>query len=447
MTQVNKYTDRAAYRADAAERGTQSAVSMVESESAAIYDGVNVVVGKDAAEAGDAVVWDGANGAIRFVKGATLSVKRLPADLVPLAVVYARQGERLLIVALDNVPGKTQRWAHPYQVALSGFDLAAGGTLRLTFGSATQTVSVTYGAGATLIDVAQAINDALKNGSVNLTTSDYGGWAATAANDCVTMDSNTWNSAHAVIAVVSGCQIAFTPENKNYQTTLTRVLIEGTTEYVRRKNGVSTSWTGCNAERFIQYYAENGVDKTGIGVGSAQIIRESVFTEADNPALAAAYPSYRDYILGEHMVYYPSACGAMLRDGKQNTAKIGTLRFVNIRGESAPCYPAAAAALEYGVTVEGAMTGLEAGAWWLPSVEEIYLLMKDRVLKAADAERDPVNRTLALLGATSCYGMNYYLWTSGECSSDNAFLYGGWTGIISSNSKFAAHSVRPVSAL
>ena len=42
----------------------------------------------------------------------------------------------------------------------------------------------------------------------------------------------------------------------------------------------------------------------------------------------------------------------MVRDGKANTAKIGGLRFVNIHGESVLRYPAAAAALDYGVTVE-----------------------------------------------------------------------------------------------
>lgn len=32
-------------------------------------------------------------------------------------------------------------------------------------------------------------------------------------------------------------------------------------------------------------------------------------------------------------------------------------------------------------------TGLEAGAWWLPSSEEVYLLMHDRVCFAADVEK------------------------------------------------------------
>ena len=82
---------------------------------------------------------------------------------------------------------------------------------------------------------------------------------------------------------------------------------------------------------------------------------------------------------------------------------------------------AAAAALEYGVAVEGATTGLEAGGWWLPSVEELYLFMKDRVLAADDVERDPVNRTLVRLGKAPVYG-DTPLWTSCEGSYTHAFM-------------------------
>ena len=261
------------------------------------------------------------------------------------------------------------------------------------------------------------------------------------------MGSNTYNASRAAIAVVSGCQITRTPEDVNYQTTLTGVLIEGSTEYVRRNNGVNSSFAGCNPEKFLQYYSANGTDTTGIKPGSSTIIRESAFTEEANPELAAAYPTYRDYLFREHLLQYPAAYGALLRDGKTNTAKIGGLRFVDIHGESVPRYPAAAAALDYGVTVEGATTGLEAGAWWLPSVDEVYLLMHDRVLTSADRESDPVNRTLSRLGKTTCYGSGYYPWTSGEYNSYNAFFYYGGTGNMYYNNKFNSNAVRPVSAL
>ena len=225
------------------------------------------------------------------------------------------------------------------------------------------------------------------------------------------------------------------------------MLIEGSTEYVRRNNGVNSSFAGCNPEKFLQYYSANGSDTTGIKPGSSTIIRESAFTEEANPELVAAYPTYRDYLFGEHLLQYPAAYGALLRDGKANTHLIGGLRFVDIHGESVPRYPAAAAALDYGVTVEGATTGLEAGAWWLPSVDEVYLLMHDRVLTSADRESDPVNRTLSRLGKTTCYGSGYYPWTSCEYNSYGAFVYGGSTGGVNSNFKYGTFAVRPVSAL
>lgn len=448
MSQVNKYTDHAAYSSDTERLSTKSAVSLIASDNEIIYDGVNVVVGKAAADIGDCAVYDKTVGAIRFVKGETLSASLLPASLVPLAVVYARLGDKVLIVSLENA-STSIRWAHSYEVALSGFDLAAGGTIVLTLGSGSSAgnVSITYAAGATLADVAAAINAALKGGTTDYSSAGNGGWAATAAENLVVLSSNTYIASRAEIAVVSGCQITRTPEDAHYQTTLTGVLIEGSTEYIRRNNGINSPFAGCNSKRFLQYHSANGSTNSGVKLGSSTIIRESVFTEAANPDLVAAYPTYRDYLFGEHMIEYPSAYGAMNRDGKTNTAKIGGLRFVDIYGESAPCYPAAAAALDYGVTVEGATTGLEAGAWWLPAVDEVYLLMHDRVLTAADKENDPVNRTLSRLGKTMCYGFAYYLWTSCEYLPSDSLFHSGDSGGVSGGSKASARTVRPVSAL
>lgn len=444
MTQVNKYADRAAYAADTKRLSTKSAVSFIENESATIYNGVNTVVEKSAAAIGDLAVFDKADGIIKFIKGATIVKTQIPANLVPLAVVYARQGERVLIVSLDNTSGSL-RWAHTYEVALSGFNLAAGGTAVLTFGTGIYKVDLplTWGAGANLSDIHAQINSFV-TGQIK----DYG-WTSSvdAANSRIIMSSNTWSPSYATIEVVSGCEITRPQEDVNYQTTLTGVLIEGAIEYIRRKNGVNTSWAGCNPEKFIEYYSANGREDTGRIPGNGEVVRESVFTEADNPALVAAYPTYRDYLLSEHMMQYPVAYGPVLRDGKANTAKIGSLRFVDIHGEIASRYPAAASALGYGVTINGATTGLEAGAWWLPSVDEIYMLMHDRVLYSADRENDPINRTLSRIGKATCYGSGYYPWTSCEYNSYGAFVYGGLAGYVNYSNKYNAAAVRPVSAL
>ena len=444
MSQINKYADKAAYEADAARLKTLSSESYIENDGELIYDGVNTVIRKSAAGVGDLVVFDKTDSTLKFIKGDTLVTEKIPPQLIPVAVVYARQGDRVLIVSLENATVGSQRWAYSYEVALSGFDLAAGGTAVLSFGQGIYAMElpITYAAGASLADIAAQIN-------ANATVKSTYGWTASVdeATARIIVSSNTWHPDFAIIKVVSGCQITRPPEDVNYQTTLTGVLIEGATDPVRRKNGVDASLAGCNPEEFLRYYSANGSEKPGQQPGSGEIIRESAFTEEANPALVAAYPTYRDYLFGEHLLQYPAAYGALLRDGKANTHLIGGLRFVDIHGESVPRYPAAAAALDYGVTVEGATTGLEAGAWWLPSVDEVYLLMHDRVLTSADRESDPVNRTLSRLGKTTCYGSGYYPWASCEYNSYSAFFYNGYTGNVNGNYKYATFAVRPVCAL
>lgn len=444
MSQVNKYADKAGYTADKNRKDTQSAVSYVEDDGVLIYDGVNTVIRKSAAGVGDLVVFDKTDSTLKFIKGDTLVTEKIPPQLIPVAVVYARQGERVLIVSLENATVGSQRWAYSYEVALSGFDLAAGGTAVLSFGQGIYAMElpITYAAGASLADIAAQIN-------ANATVKSTYGWTASVdeATARIIVSSNTWHPDFAIIKVVSGCQITRPPEDVNYQTTLTGVLIEGATDPVRRKNGVDASLAGCNPEEFLRYYSANGSEKPGQQPGSGEIIRESAFTEEANPALVAAYPTYRDYLFGEHLLQYPAAYGALLRDGKTDTHLIGRLTFEDIYGKTQYRYPAAAAALDYGITVEGATTGLEAGAWWLPSVDEIYLLMHDRVLTAADVEKDPVNRTLSRLGKATCYGSNTSFRTSCEHNYALAFVYNGYTGNLNGNYKYNTYFVRTVSAL
>lgn len=443
MSQVNKYADKAGYTADKNRKDTQSAVSYVEDDGVLIYDGVNTVIRKSAAGVGDLVVFDKTDSTLKFIKGDTLVTEKIPPQLIPVAVVYARQGGRVLIVSLENALGST-RWANTYKVALSGFDLSAGGTAVLSFGQGIYAMElpITYAAGASLADIAAQIN-------ANATVKSTYGWTASVdeATARIIVSSNTWHPDFAIIKVVSGCQITRPPEDVNYQTTLTGVLIEGATDPVRRKNGVDASLAGCNPEEFLRYYSANGSEKPGQQPGSGEIIRESAFTEEANPALVAAYPTYRDYLFGEHLLQYPAAYGALLRDGKTDTHLIGRLTFEDIYGKTQYRYPAAAAALDYGITVEGATTGLEAGAWWLPSVDEIYLLMHDRVLTAADVEKDPVNRTLSRLGKATCYGSNTTFRTSCEHNCALAFVYNGYTGNLNGNYKYNTYFVRTVSAL
>lgn len=435
MSQVNKYADKAGYTADKNRKDTQSAVSYVEDDGEVIYDGVNVVVDRDAADAGDLVVFDKTDGTLKFVKGATLLYDRLPPELVPMAVAYGRRGERVRIVALQHLD--FYRWAVAYEVKLSGFDLSSGGSFTLHI--YTSDLEFTYPAGATLASIAAQIN-------ANTKIVEYS-WKATASDElnAIVMECNAWSTTegHKKISA-SGCTLTKHAEDVDYQTT-TAIIPQNTTVNIRRRNGADSHLAGCDNDVFLEYYRENGTTETDILPGSSTIIRESVFTEADNPALVAAYPTYRDYLFGEHLAQYPSAYGAFLQDGKSNTAILAGKTRTDFYGKTVPCYPAAAAAAGYGMQVAGMTTGLETGAWWLPSAEELWLMAKGLIFAQP---YDPVNRTLSVSGKV--IAKTDYMASSTEYSSLYYFQvnqYGNTRWMLQQQGKSISSIVRPVSEL
>lgn len=433
MSQVNKYADKAGYTADKNRKDTQSAVSYVEDDGEVIYDGVNVVVDRDAADAGDLAVFDKTDGTLKFVKGATLLYDRLPPELVPMAVVYGRRGERVRIVALQHLG--FYKWAVAYEVKLSGFDLSAGGNFTLTVDNTSS--EFTYPAGATLASIAAQIN-------ADTTIAGYS-WKATASDEiaAIVMECNTSAENYKKISA-TGCTLTKHAEDVDYQTT-TAIIPQKTTVNVRRRNGVDSQLAGCDNDAFLEYYRENGSTSTNVPLGSSTIIRESVFTEADNPALFAAYPTYRDYLFGEHLAEYPSAYEAFLQDGKDNTAILAGKTKTDFYGKTVPCYPAAAAAAAYGMQVAGMTTGLEAGAWWLPSAEELWLMAKGLIFAQP---YDPVNRTLSVSGKV--IAKTDYMASSTEYSSLYYFQvnqYGNTRWMLQQQGKSISSIVRPVSEL
>ena len=433
MSQVNKYADKAGYTADKNRKDTQSAVSYVEDDGEVIYDGVNVVVDRDAADAGDLAVFDKTDGTLKFVKGATLLYDRLPPELVPMAVVYGRRGERVRIVALQHLD--FYKWAVAYEVKLSGFDLSAGGNFTLTVDSTSS--EFTYPRGATLASIAAQIN-------ADTTIAGYS-WKATASDEiaAIVMECNTSAENYKKISA-TGCTLTKHAEDVDYQTTAI-IIPAGTYSRLRRRNGIDTNLAGCLNDAFLEYNRTNGSTSTNVPLGSSTIIRESVFTEADNPALFAAYTTYRDYLFGEHLAEYPSAYEAFLQDGKDNTAILAGKTKTDFYGKTVPCYPAAAAAAAYGMQVAGMTTGLEAGAWWLPSAEELWLMAKGLIFALP---YDPVNRTLSVSGKV--IAKTDYMASSTEYSSSYYFQvnqYGNTRWMLQQQGKSISSIVRPVSEL
>lgn len=211
------------------------------------------------------------------------------------------------------------------------------------------------------------------------------------------------------------------------------------------EGGNDNNMAGCLNDAFLEYNRTNGSTSTNVPLGSSTIIRESVFTEADNPVLVAAYPTYRDYLFGEHLAEYPSAYEAFLQDGKSNTAILAGKTRTDFYGKTVPCYPAAAAAAAYGMQVEGITTGLEVGVWWLPSAEELWLMAKGLIFAQS---YDPVNRTLSVSGKV--IAKKDYMASSTEYSSLHYFQvnqYGNTRWMLQQQGKYVSSIVRPVSEI
>lgn len=429
MTQVNKYATIAAYTADESRLTNRSALSLIENEGTIRYDGVNILVDETSAQIADLVVFDTVDLRLKFVKSKTLNTAILAANLLPLAVVYDVQGDLTRIVSLNNIG--THSWAAAYEVLLSGFDLAAGGAFTIKI--AGTDYPLTYAANSTL----EAI-EANINAISGIVAPAKGRWVAKAAPamNGVVMSSTPTDPAMTKITV-SGCSITYRQEDIDYQTSLTGALIGGASENIRKRNGVDASSGGANLEKLMQYYGANGFATTNVPLGSSQIIKEAVFNATDNPLLVAAYATYADYLFGEHFMQYPTSFGAALRDGRRNTSLIGRLQFVDIYGKSAACYPAAAAALGFDMAVEG----LEAGAWWLPAVNEIFLAIRTTKLDWSDA----INSTLKKIPGADMLQPQSAWWLSAEFNNYRAYIYSGAYGSVSVDNKYGGNLVRPVS--
>jgi len=438
---INNYANKAAYTADSKRTTTKSAVSNVADGTGVIFSGKNVLVDKPAAGIGDIAVYNTAVSAVQFIKFGTYNAATLPASITILGVVYYRTENRVNIVSKNNQ--SSARWADGYKVKLSGFDFVNGGTFTVTVNSTT-TAAIAYASSDTLITIATAIAAALT--AVGFTSAT--GWAITAdnANNCVavirhyyTPVINTFTATDAAFRVV-----ATIITQKDYQCTLTGLL----TAYsnITRVDGSVSSWAGANYPKFLSYYHDNGGTNTNESLKSGNVVKFAVFNATDNPVLVAYYGAgetgYAAYIK-DKMLRYPFSKGSIIDDnGQSNTNILAPVVYTDIDGTSKPAYPAAYNAKQYGLVVNGYTTGFEVGNWWLPSVREMYLLIKDALLDNSDI----VNKTLTSISGDKVLASGYYPWTSTEYYSNYSWFYNGNAGNMNINNKYGTTSIRPVTA-
>ena len=441
MKYINNYANKAAYAADSNRPSTKSAVSNVADGTGVVYDGKNVLVEKAGAGIGDICVYDTAVSDVRFIKFGTYNVSTLPASITIIGVVYYRTENRVNIVSKNNQA--STRWAEGYKVKLSGFDFTNGGSFTILVNSTT-TAAITYTNTDTLATVATAIATALTNAGF---TSDTG-WTVTAdnTNNCIAILRHYYTPAINTFTVTDAATkvTATIITTKDYQCTLSGLL----TVYsnITRVDGSVSSWAGANYPKFFSYYHDNGGTNTNEALKSGNVVKYAVFNVTDNPILVAYYGSgeagYATYIK-DKMLRYPYCKGSIVDDnGQANTNLLSPVMYTDIDGTLKPAYPAAYNTKQFGITVNGYTTGFETGNWWLPSVREMNLLIKDVLLDNSDA----INKILTAIGGDKVLASGYYPWTSTENSGSDAWYYNGGDGGIYNLNKSYNLNVRAVSA-
>lgn len=438
---INNYANKAAYTADSKRTTTKSAVSNVADGTGVVFDGKNVMVDKAGAGIGDIAVYDTAVSAVRFIKFGTYNAATLPSSITILGVVYYRTENRVNIVSKNNQ--SSVRWSEGYKVKLSGFDFVNGGSFAITVNSTT-TSAIKYTNADTLTTIATAIATALANAGFTSAT----GWAATAdnANNCVTVIRHYYTPVINTFTITDAAtKVAATIiTTKDYQCTLSGLL----TAYgsITRVDGSVSSWAGANYPKFLSYYHDNGGTNTNESLKSGNVVKFAVFNATDNPVLVAYYgvgeTGYAVYIK-DKMLRYPFSKGSIIDDnGQSNTNILAPVVYTDIDGTSKPAYPAAYNAKQYGLVVNGYTTGFEVGNWWLPSVREMYLLIKDVLLDNSDI----VNKTLTSISGDKVLASGYYPWTSTEYNSNISWFYYGINGTMGNISKYSMNNVRTVTA-
>jgi hypothetical protein len=426
MKYLNKYANTAAYTADAARAAlTRSNVSLIEDGTGIKVDGFNVLISKETCGIGDIAVYDKATATKRFIKAGTYNAASLPANIIVVGVVYNRTGNTVRIVAKNNATGG--RWAAGYTQKISGF-VVAGGSFTVTVNTTTTAaIAYTYADTSSLAAIAAAIAAAF-------TTAGIANWTVTAdtVNNCIIAEYNFYTAISAFQVTDADSHVVTAALNSQYQTTLSGVV----TPYgsIGRQGGVFTSYAGANFDRFKAYYSISGADETGKDATYTGVLKESRFNNTDNPVLYALYAgSYDAYLLGQ-CVKFPSYKGAVIdKNGKTNTTALAAVTWNNASGVAQPAYPAANNAKIYAVAEA---VGFGAGDWWLPSCEELFILLRDV---------SAVNTSLSAIGGTQVSTTTSY-WSSSEYSAAHAWFYYSYGSMCYYSKYYSSSNVRAVTA-
>lgn len=435
MKNVRLYETESAFAADATSRAAQagSVISHVTESKRNMTEGKVRLIPLSAAQDNMIMVYSKSRQKRFVIDPADLASTLNDPDLVPGGVTFDCTATDGKITSLVNTVGK--RWGQGLKIKLS--EITGNFSIRLKCVLDT-TVDVTLG---TIAEMAAQLRVA---GETSLTVTAGADYIALEMNDyrekIMQVTSGSENVTLTTIALdTQRCDMdAFfeaigKPERKGICKMLN----------VLRYKGLSTSYGGCNFERFKAYYSVSGSQTANLSENSEDILRQSAFNATDNATLYNKFGGdYDAYLMSEMIVSETGRLTIGYRNCKAQNDALKDLFFTDIDGSQKPYFPSVYDQCQYGIATEGHTTGFEVGNWMAMDSDLTNKLMKG----VKTNQSDPINVALGkVLGATKL-SVTQYIWAVSLFSITNAYFYSGGSGALYGSSRYVTFGGRPFSA-
>lgn len=404
-------------------------VSLILSDNSVMYDGANVV--KKRPQIGDFVV--AINGHKRFIT-ANRATATLLAALPVVGKVYDVQGKLVRIVSGVNT--HSEQWSNVCDYLLvpdsSLFDGGAHSldvTLQDTLvGKMNYIITEDIPASDSLRDFSEQLNTWLAENAPK--------WECYYRNDEVVLQMSTYDGYESTCSITS-CTLTKRVGSE---------LAAETVSDARNENGQDFAYYQAMCKpRELEYFPTHGSSPaTAISdiQANAAPVTEAYFNGELGVNLRTKFGTYEHYI-DMCMVHLRELNRGVMqfRDGKAMCDKL-LVKTVLKRGVEECPYSAAVYANNYAPTFGGSViTGFEAGKWWLPSMYELGLLMRN----INSAHTDPVSLNMNLVSGWSYINNTSNRWSVCRFNTNRAWFCDS-LGIVYISSFCFSFAVSAVSA-
>lgn len=425
---INKYTDAAAYAADASARAAleASTVSMEADSGTLHYDGVNVEKPSGSIPSVGDALWVDASGNKHFYKGTSVDPAALTADgLTFVGVVAMRRGRKVWVLHKDE---DFTRFASCWAWEIKGLEYGSSNTVVFQQRGLTEAGGNTYTNYeiGTLTFTPSGIDDAVTKINTWL-LANQGGKSYNSlivANynwHCAKLDDRIW-----VIADYDS-----TPSYRQYEGQVVKASASGGvtsstnmwtlagfgTNYTRitRNDGVGSTYALWNKALFKAY-------NQNVGVPTDSLTTSGVFSESgfNGTTVVKGYYGTYDAYLEAIMAKYPASTGAMgayAGDGKAANSRMFAIEYVpKGASESVKMFTAVNSAKTREARSGVSVAGLNAGDWYMPGMDEALEIFS----RMAPDGSDIVNRAFVQSNSSS-RSLSKNRWVPARCYHSGAW--------------------------